>query len=241
VTVDRAPALKPTTLVHDGQSLRVAPPPARYASRGGEKLEAALDHFGIDPSGRLCLDAGSSTGGFTDCLLQHGARHVIAVDVGYGQIADRLRRDTRVTVLERTNIRELRPDALPDPGPDLVTCDLSFISLRLVLAPLRAVAHRPAEAVLLVKPQFEAARDEVEPGGVVRSALVWRRVLGEVAMAAEQVGWRPVGAMVSPLVGPAGNVEFLLHLSDCHAGPDGIAEHLDDVVGGVQQTGADQA
>lgn len=233
VTVDGAPALKATTQVHAGQAVAVAPLPPRYVSRGGEKLEAALDRFDLDPKGRVCLDAGVSTGGFTDCLLQHGARHVIGVDVGYGQVAERLRRDDRVTILERTNVRHLSRDDLAGHEPDLVTADLSFISLRLVLASLRPLVASPSEAVLLVKPQFEAARGEVEDGGVVRDAVVWRRVLGEIAEMAGELGWRAAGAMPSPLVGPAGNVEFLLHLTDRDVADRDRAEvdrRLDDAV-----------
>jgi 23S rRNA (cytidine1920-2'-O)/16S rRNA (cytidine1409-2'-O)-methyltransferase len=244
VTVDGAPALKPSRQVHPSESVGLDAPPRRHVSRGGDKLAAALERFGVDPSGRRCLDAGASTGGFTDCLLQRGAAHVTAVDVGYGQIHQRLRDDERVTLLERTNARTLTPDDVPGPAPDLVVGDLSFISLRLVLPALRAVAPPPAEAVLLVKPQFEAGPDDVGEGGIVRDPATWRRVLDEVVAAARQVGWRPVGVMPSPLTGAAGNVEFLLHLADHGDGPadlDGdlhaavaeAAEHPEPDDGGV--------
>lgn len=212
VTVDGGPAMKPTTLVHPGQALNVEPPPRPYVSRGGEKLAAGLRHFGVAAAGRRALDAGASTGGFTDCLLQEGAAHVTAVDVGYGQLAHRVRQDPRVTVVERTNVRDLRPDDLPGAPPDLVVADLSFISLRAVLPALRRVAADDAEAVVLVKPQFEAPADAVEDGGVVRDPQVWTTALRGVVEAAAEIGWGAVGVVPSPLQGPAGNVEFLVHL-----------------------------
>jgi 23S rRNA (cytidine1920-2'-O)/16S rRNA (cytidine1409-2'-O)-methyltransferase len=183
--------------------------PAPYVSRGGVKLAHALAAFGVDPSGRDCLDVGASTGGFTDVLLQRGAARVIAVDVGYGQLHERLRRDGRVTVLERTNARELRE--LPFP-PDLVVADVSFISLKLVLPPILALAQPGCEAVVLVKPQFEAGRSEVPKGGVVRDVAVRRRVVRELAEAALAWGAETAGVVDSGLPGPKGNREVFLHL-----------------------------
>jgi 23S rRNA (cytidine1920-2'-O)/16S rRNA (cytidine1409-2'-O)-methyltransferase len=212
VTVDGAPALKASTQVHAGQALVVAAPPRAYVSRGGEKLAKALETFGVEVTGRRCLDAGISTGGFTDCLLQRGAAHVIGVDVGYGQVHERLRTDPRVTVLERTNVRQLADDALPPPPADLVVADLSFISLATVLPALRAAVDPSADAVVLVKPQFEAERGEVGKGGVVRDPAVWRRAIERVGDAAAAVGWTLQGVIASPITGPAGNVEFLAHL-----------------------------
>lgn len=212
VTVDGAPALKSARQVAPEQSLRVLAAPRAYVSRGGEKLAHALETLAIDVAGRDCLDAGASTGGFTDCLLQHGARRVVAVDVGYGQLHDRLRRDARVVVVERTNVRGLTPEQLPGPPAELVVADLSFISLTGVLPTLRAVAADEAEAVVLVKPQFEAGREQVGRGGVVRDPRVWHDCLQAVAHAGAQLDWAPRGATASPLLGPAGNVEFLLHL-----------------------------
>lgn len=212
VTVDGAPALKPATQVHGGQAVVVAAPPRRFVSRGGEKLDRGLERFDVDPRGRTCLDAGVSTGGFTDRLLQGGARRVYAYDVGYGQVHERIRTDDRVVVRERTNIRDVTPDDLPGERPDLVVCDLSFIALTTVLGVLRSLATEDAEAVVLVKPQFEATREEVGKGGVVRDPDVWARVLTEVADAAAAVGWTRFDAVASPLLGPAGNVEFLAHL-----------------------------
>lgn len=213
VTVDGAPALKAATQVHAGQAVAVAAPPRRFVSRGGEKLAHGLDRFGIDPSGRRCLDAGASTGGFTDCLLQRGAASVLACDVGYGQLHWSLRRDPRVDVRERTNVRDLTPADIPPPPPDLLVCDLSFIALRTVLAVLRPLGTPTAEAVALVKPQFEASRRDVGKGGVVRDPAVWRHVLEGVSRSAAAAGWHGFAATASPITGPAGNVEFLAHLT----------------------------
>jgi 23S rRNA (cytidine1920-2'-O)/16S rRNA (cytidine1409-2'-O)-methyltransferase len=219
VTVDGAPAIKPATQVLPDQALAVTAPPRAYVSRGGEKLAHGLDAFAVDPAGRHCLDAGVSTGGFTDCLLQRGAVFVHAYDVGYGQVHDRIRTDPRVAVHERTNIRDVTPADLDGPCPDLVVCDVSFIALRTVLPTLRALGAPDAEAVVLVKPQFEAQKTDVGKGGVVRDPEVWRRVLTEVAEAAAAVGWQGFAVTPSPLLGPAGNVEFLAHLTVAPGGP----------------------
>ena len=193
--------------VDESAELTVTQPP-RFVSRGGEKLAHALDAFGVDPSGRDALDVGASTGGFTDVLLQRGAARVIALDVGYGQLHPRIREDPRVTVLERMNVRELRE--LPF-APDLVVSDVSFVSVRKALPPALELAAPGWEAVVLVKPQFEAARAEAKRG-VVRDRDVWRRVLREVAE--EAVAWRAqtLGVVDSGLPGPKGNREFFLHL-----------------------------
>jgi 23S rRNA (cytidine1920-2'-O)/16S rRNA (cytidine1409-2'-O)-methyltransferase len=186
-------------------------PPRTYVSRGGEKLAAGLDGFGIAVAGRRALDAGASTGGFTDCLLQRGAGHVIAVDVGYGQLHERLRSDDRIDLRERTNIRTL--DAVSIGGPvELVVADLSFISLRTVAPALLACAAPGADLLLLVKPQFEAGRAEASRGrGVIRDPEVRARVLEEVSSALSELGAAIMGTMESPLKGADGNVEFLLH------------------------------
>ena len=181
----------------------------RFVSRGGEKLAHALDAFGVDPSGLDCLDIGASTGGFTDVLLQRGAAHVIALDVGYGQLHPRLRADPRVTVLERRNARELTE--LPF-APRLVVCDVSFISLRKALPPALRLAAAGWEAVVLVKPQFEAGREAVGRGGVVTSNEPRARVLREVAEAALDWDAETVGVVDSGLPGPKGNRELFLHL-----------------------------
>lgn len=199
---------KPGVQVDETAELEVeAPPP--YVSRGGQKLAHALDAFALDPVGKDAVDVGASTGGFTDVLLQRGAARVAAVDVGYGQLHERLRADPRVTVLERTNARDLRE--LPF-SPDLVVCDVSFISVRLVLPPVLALAQPGWEAVVLVKPQFEAGRAEVGKGGVVRDLAVRRRVVREIGEAALAWEGETVGAVDSGLPGPKGNREVFLHL-----------------------------
>jgi 23S rRNA (cytidine1920-2'-O)/16S rRNA (cytidine1409-2'-O)-methyltransferase len=211
VTVGGAPADKPARLVGPDEALLVHGPPPRFVSRGGEKLDAALARFGVDVRGRRALDAGASTGGFTDCLLQRGAAAVVAVDVGYGQLHERLRADPRVEVHERTNVRDLAPGDL-GPAVDLVVGDLSFISLRTVLPALLGLTSPPADLVLLVKPQFEAGRKEAARGrGVITDPAVWARVLQEVCTALQAGGAAIIGAMASPLTGADGNVELLVH------------------------------
>jgi 23S rRNA (cytidine1920-2'-O)/16S rRNA (cytidine1409-2'-O)-methyltransferase len=185
--------------------------PQPYVSRGGLKLAAALDAFGIDPAGRICLDVGASTGGFTDVLLQRGAARVYAVDVGRGQLAEPLRHDPRVVSMERTNARTLRPGALPEPV-DLAVVDVSFISLALVLGPVASCfGAAGGDLVALVKPQFEAGRDQAS-GGVVRDPAVHLGVLRTVADKAGALGLHPLDAIRSPITGPEGNREFLLRL-----------------------------
>ncbi len=210
VTVAGNPATKAATLVAADAPVQVIGATRRFVSRGGEKLSSALDRFDVDTRDRECLDAGASTGGFTDCLLRAGAARVAAVDVGYGQLAWEIRNDPRVTVLERTNVRDLEPGDLPF-VPDLVVADLSFISLRTVLPALIRVSGPNAEFVALVKPQFEAGPADVGSGGVVRDPEVWRRVLREVTESFGSRGVGVLGVVASPLRGPAGNVEFLLH------------------------------
>ena len=212
---------KPGTQVDEGAELEVERPPP-YVSRGGHKLEHALDELAVDPAGRDALDVGASTGGFTDVLLQRGARRVIALDVGYGQLHPKLRGDPRVTVLERTNARELTE--LPF-APDLVTCDVSFISVRKALAPALALAAPGWEALVLVKPQFEAGRAEVGKGGVVRDPAVHGRVLREVAEAAQAWGGQAAAVVDSGLPGPKGNREFFVHL--VHRGRPALDPELD--------------
>jgi 23S rRNA (cytidine1920-2'-O)/16S rRNA (cytidine1409-2'-O)-methyltransferase len=182
----------------------------RYVSRGGYKLEHALAVFPVTVKDRICLDAGASTGGFTDCLLQHGAARVIAVDVGYGQLAWKLRQDPRVIVMEKTNIRYLDPAALPV-MPGLLTADLSFISLTKVLPVFIRLLTEDGKIIALVKPQFEAGREKVGKKGVVRAAETHKQVLAEVLAAAEAAGLRLGGVTPSPLRGPEGNIEFLVY------------------------------
>jgi 23S rRNA (cytidine1920-2'-O)/16S rRNA (cytidine1409-2'-O)-methyltransferase len=201
---------KPGDLVDAATAIEVAAPEP-YVSRGGHKLAAALEAFGVDPAGRICLDVGASTGGFTDVLLQRGGLRVYAIDVGRGQLAATLGRDSRVVSMERTNARTLTASSLPEPI-SLASVDVSFISLRLVLAPIASTFDEGGgDLIPLVKPQFEAGRGETHDG-VVRDAAIHARVLREVAEAAVVAGLEPVGAIPSPIRGPEGNREFLLHL-----------------------------
>jgi 23S rRNA (cytidine1920-2'-O)/16S rRNA (cytidine1409-2'-O)-methyltransferase len=213
VTVRGAPVRNAASMVAAEEPVGRMAEDARYVSRGGEKLDAALVRFAVDPTGVDALDAGASTGGFTDCLLRHGAARVIAVDVGYGDLAWSLRNDPRVHVMERTNVRDLARDSIPF-RPDLIVADLSFISLRIVVEVFARIAEARADHVLLVKPQFEAGPADVGKGGVVRDAATHRRVLREVAEAA--LAWRAQTAAVvdSGLPGPKGNREFFLYLLD---------------------------
>ncbi|MDQ6726687.1 MAG: TlyA family RNA methyltransferase [Actinomycetota bacterium] len=215
VLVRGAPATKAARLVSADEPVALAGPGPRFVSRGGAKLDAALDRFGVDPEGRIALDAGSSTGGFTDCLLQRGAAGVVAVDVGRGQLHERLRTDPRVTVLERTNVRHLTlADLGMDGSPfDLVVADLAFISLRTVAPALLGLAAVGADLVLLVKPQFEAgAADASRERGVIRDPRIWRDTVERVLGTFAGHGAAIMGIMVSPLTGAEGNVEFLAHL-----------------------------
>jgi 23S rRNA (cytidine1920-2'-O)/16S rRNA (cytidine1409-2'-O)-methyltransferase len=211
--------------VEESVELTVTKPP-RFVSRGGEKLEHALEAFEVEVAGRDALDVGASTGGFTDVLLQRGAARVIALDVGYGQLHPRLRDDPRVTVLERTNVRETRE--LPF-APQLVVCDVSFVSVRKALPSALALAAPGWEAVVLVKPQFEAGRGEA-PRGVVRDPEVWRRVLREVAADAPDWQSQVAGVVDSGLPGPKGNREFFLHLvqRERPENPDELEDWIDD-------------
>jgi 23S rRNA (cytidine1920-2'-O)/16S rRNA (cytidine1409-2'-O)-methyltransferase len=227
VRIGGEPAAKAGQRVRDDDEITVDTP-RRFVSRGGEKLEAALDAFAIDVTGAHALDIGASTGGFTDCLLQRGTGHVTAVDVGYGQLDWRLRNDPRVTVLERTNFRHLPDDAFAR-SFELIVIDTSFISLRTILA--RAVGYLApgGRIVALVKPQFEAGRDRLDRGGVVRNPAVHRAVLREVRETAATLGLPIAGLIVSPLRGPAGNREFLIELRRNAVAIDD--ERIDRVVG----------
>jgi len=214
VAVGGQAAAKAATQVGQDAAITIADPVAGpdYASRGGRKLEGALAAFAdLAVAGRRCLDAGASTGGFTDVLLRAGAAHVVAVDVGYGQLAWSLRSDPRVTVLDRVNVRRLTPEQVA-PAPRLVTADLSFISLTLVLPALAACAAPDADFVLLVKPQFEVGKGHVGAGGVVRDPALRAAAVESVAAAALQAGLGVAGIVASPLPGPSGNVEYFLWL-----------------------------
>jgi len=186
-------------------------PRVTYVSRGGHKLEAAITHFSVDVVGRIMLDVGASTGGFTDCLLQHGARKVIAVDVGYGQLDWKLRQDPRVTVLERTNIRYLQPQTL-DAIPHGAVIDAAFISLKQVIpAVMHLVADR-AFVLALIKPQFEVGKGRVGKGGVVRDPALHQEVIEDLSRFFEGLNWHVMGYIPSPILGPKGNREFLIYL-----------------------------
>lgn len=202
---------KPGVKLPDDTTLVIREEP-KYVSRGGEKLEAGLDSFNVAVTGLVAIDLGASTGGFTDCLLQRGAARVYAVDVGYGQLAWKLRQDPRVVVMERTNARNLTPEMIPE-GLGFFVADCSFISLRLVLPPLQALLEPGAQGVILIKPQFEAGKESVGRGGVVRDEQVHARVVEEVLQAATELGFRANGVVASPLLGPAGNREFLAWLT----------------------------
>jgi 23S rRNA (cytidine1920-2'-O)/16S rRNA (cytidine1409-2'-O)-methyltransferase len=229
VLVSGRSASKPSTLVDAAAPLELVGEPRRFASRAGEKLDAALERFAIDVRGRDGLDAGASTGGFTDCLLRRGAAHVVAVDVGYGQLAWSLRTDQRVTVLDRTNVRDLRPEDLPY-APGIVVADLSFMSLRIAIPALARVSSDDADLVVLVKPQFEVGRKRVGSGGVVRDPDAWRDAILGVADAASEHGLWSIAVMASPLPGPAGNIEFPLHakVGSSAAGLRGVEGALEE-------------
>jgi len=212
VLVDDVPQDKPGTRISDAAQVRLRGSRNRYVSRGGDKLAGALATLHVPVEGRYCLDIGASTGGFTDCLLQNGARHVVAVDVGYGQLHEKMRQDERVTSLERTNARTLLPSALPGTDPvDLVTLDASFISAKQLLPAIVATAP-DAEVLVLVKPQFEVGREEVGKGGVVRDDDLRNRAADEVERCAEGLGYTTLGRVESELPGPKGNREIFLWL-----------------------------
>lgn len=212
VCVDDEMRDKPGVLVWPQQSIRIKQSSLlRYVSRGGLKLEKALQRFEIDVQGLVCLDVGASTGGFTDCLLQHGAQRVYALDVGYGQLAWRLRQDSRVIVIERTNIRRMKADTIPE-MVNLITIDTSFISLRLVVPATLPFLAPQGGLVTLIKPQFEVGKEKVGKGGVVRDPALHQSVIGAIGDFFSAMGLQCQGPVESPILGPKGNKEFLLHL-----------------------------
>jgi 23S rRNA (cytidine1920-2'-O)/16S rRNA (cytidine1409-2'-O)-methyltransferase len=241
VLVAGATATKLSSMVSPADAVLVLGPAPRFVSRGGDKLDAALDRFGLGVAGLRALDAGSSTGGFVDCLLQRGAAQVTALDVGRGQLNERLRNDPRVVVHEGRNVRLVDVDLLGAAGPvDVLTADLSFISLRTVAPALVPLVRSGGELVVLVKPQFEAGRVEASRGkGVIREPSVWRDALIEVASALCAAGTGIMGAMASPLRGAAGNVEFFLHATvSCTPTPIEHIESLaDDAIASVPPAG----
>ena len=214
VRVNSRPAEKPDLKVDDSADIEVIGSANEYVSRGGYKLAAALDRFAIAVAGRDALDVGASTGGFTDVLLRRGAARVIALDVGYGQLADRLRSDARVTVMDRTNIRHVAPANLPY-RPDLAVIDASFISLKLVLPAVIQIIAAPADIVVLVKPQFEVGKGKVGKGGIVRDDNLRAQAVAGVVAFATSIGLECGGTIESPITGAAGNREFLAHFRYC--------------------------
>jgi 23S rRNA (cytidine1920-2'-O)/16S rRNA (cytidine1409-2'-O)-methyltransferase len=223
VHVNGVASTRPATLVAPGTPVTLVRDARRFVSRGGDKLDGALDRLGVAVEGRRWLDAGASTGGFTDCLLQRGATAVLAVDVGYGQLDWRLRNDERVTVMERTNVRELTVDDLPW-IPDGLVADLSFISLRTVMPALVHALAGEGDAVVMVKPQFEVGKDNVGKGGVVRDQNLWTSAIEGVVQTATEHGLHLAGATASDVPGPSGNREFFLWLR---------SEGLEDVAGAI--------
>ena len=231
VTVRGMPASRASTLVAPDDAIEIVGPARRYVSRGGDKLDSALDRLDVTVESKKWLDAGASTGGFTDRLLQGGASEVCAVDVGYGQLDWGLRNDARVTVIERKNVRELEPDDLPW-APDGVVADLSFISLTLVLPVLTRVASDDADLVLMVKPQFEVGKEQVGKGGVVREPELWRAAVERVVTAAERLSLGLVDAVPSAVPGPAGNREFFVHLrAGVSSDPTAVDRAIAEVAG----------
>ena len=210
VLVDDVPVTKPGQLVYSNATVRIKGQAHPYVSRGGVKLERALRSFGLDVAGRICMDVGASTGGFTDCLLKNGAARVYAIDVGYGQLAVKLARDERVVVVERTNIRQIDPQRIPD-VVEMVAIDVSFISLALVLPVLELFLARGASIVALIKPQFEVGRELVGKGGVVSDPASHELAVNKVKAAGLALGWRFEGVVDSPILGAKGNREFFIH------------------------------
>ncbi len=205
---------KPGTAVSPDARIEVRGEALPFVSRGGFKLDKALKVFPVDPAGKICLDCGASTGGFTDVLLQHGAAKVYAVDVGYGQLAWKLRTDERVVNLERTNLRYVTGEQIPDPI-DLAVMDVSFISIRLIIPALLPLLKPEADLICLIKPQFEAGREDVGKKGVVRDSEVHVRVVSEILAFAENIGLSVLGLDFSPIRGPEGNIEYICHLKNC--------------------------
>ncbi len=218
VYVDGQKADKPGTSYEETVAIEVRGAACPYVSRGGLKLEKALRDFGVKPEGFVCSDSGASTGGFTDCLLQQGARKVFAIDVGYGQLDWKIRSDPRVVVMEKTNIRYVTPEQLGEPL-DLSVVDVSFISLKIVLPAIQKLLKPTGQVLCLIKPQFEAGRDKVGKKGVVREKSTHKEVLDDFVALADSLGFKILGLTFSPVKGPEGNIEFLGHLS------------LDDVTG----------
>ncbi|WP_025026189.1 TlyA family RNA methyltransferase [Caldalkalibacillus mannanilyticus] len=224
---------KPGTKISIDTPLEVKGSPLKYVSRGGLKLEKAIEAFNLDFRDKIVLDIGASTGGFTDCALQNGAKKVYALDVGYGQLDWKLREDERVIVMERTNFRYVKPEDLGYGLPQMATIDVSFISLSLILPPLFSLLDTNAEIMTLVKPQFEAGREQVGKKGVVREPSIHKAVLQKTIETATKVGFQFKGLDFSPITGGEGNIEFLLHLSNQSGQGDQTSFHLDEPIEGI--------
>lgn len=217
VFVDGQREDKAGTMIDEKAEITVKGNQLKYVSRGGLKLEKAMSHFDISPEGKVCMDVGASTGGFTDCMLQNGAVKVYSVDVGHGQLAWKLRNDERVVCMEKTNIRYATPEDI-DQSPSFISIDVSFISLTKVLGPVRELMEDAGDIVCLIKPQFEAGREKVGKKGVVRDAKVHEEVIEMVVSFAQSIGFSSKELEFSPIKGPEGNIEYLLHLQKCPAG-----------------------
>ena len=216
VFVDGQREDKAGTMIDEKAEITVKGNQLKYVSRGGLKLEKAMSHFDISPEGKVCMDVGASTGGFTDCMLQNGAVKVYSVDVGHGQLAWKLRNDERVVCMEKTNIRYVTPEDI-DQSPSFISIDVSFISLTKVLGPVRELMEDAGDIVCLIKPQFEAGREKVGKKGVVRDAKVHEEVIEKVVSFAQSIGFSSKELEFSPIKGPEGNIEYLLHLQKCPA------------------------
>lgn len=221
---------KPGTKVDEDADLSVEEPLHPYVSRGGMKLQRAIDLFRLDLKDQVVLDIGASTGGFTDCALQQGARLVYAIDVGYGQLAWKLRQDGRVVVMERTNFRYLEPEALQGPPASFAVIDVSFISLRIILEHLLFFLPEGGEVIALVKPQFEAGKGKVGKKGIVRDPHTHRDVLTDILSEVKNLGYTPIGLTYSPIKGGEGNIEFLLYLKKGKAGKEEACFSVEQVV-----------
>ena len=234
VYVNGQKADKPGMSFEETVELEVRGATCPYVSRGGLKLEKALRDFGVDPTGFVCSDSGASTGGFTDCLLQQGAKKVFAIDVGYGQLDWKIRSDPRVVVMERTNVRYVTPEELGEPL-DLSVVDVSFISLRIVLPVIKTFLKSTGQVLCLIKPQFEAGKEKVGKKGVVRDPAVHQEVLDDFVALTKEIGFTILGMTFSPVKGPEGNIEFLAHLTldDCKTG---IEPDTADIVGLAHNT-----
>ena len=210
----------------------------KYVSRGGLKLEKAIESFGVDVNGKVCMDIGASTGGFTDCMLQNGAAKVFAVDVGHGQLAWKLRNDERVICMEKTNIRYITPKDINNEEPDFASVDVSFISLDKVLPAVKPLLKRDSRMVCLIKPQFEAGRDEVGKKGVVRDAGVHEKVVEKIVELSKELGFAVLGLTFSPVKGPEGNIEYLIYISNNINDSDTVNPGYEEVAGLIAEAHA---